>query len=144
MEPYWVRNLPAVNAGLNGLSAAFLLAGYAAIRAGHRRGHAALMVAALTSSSAFLACYLVYHYFAHITRFQGPPAARGIYLSILLSHTVLAVVIVPMVLVTVVRAVRSRFEAHRRIARKTLPMWVYVSVTGVVIYWMLYHLYPSR
>lgn len=144
MEPEWVRNLPAVNAALNALSGAFLVAGYAAIRRGRRRGHAAFMCAALASSSAFLVCYLAYHYFARITRFQGPPPARAVYLAILLSHTVLAAVIVPMVLLTVWRAARARFDAHRRVARKTLPLWIYVSVTGVVIYWMLYHLYPSR
>jgi uncharacterized membrane protein YozB (DUF420 family) len=136
--------LPGINAGLNALAAAFLVAGYLLIRAGRRRGHIACMVAALASSAAFLACYLVYHYFAQITRFQGPAAARAVYLAILLTHTVLAAVIVPMVALTVVRAARSRFEAHRRIARKTLPLWIYVSVTGVVIYWMLYHLFPSR
>jgi len=96
------------------------------------------MLAALTSSSAFLVSYLVYHYQVGSVRYTGQGVARTIYFTILLTHTVLAVAIVPLVLVTLVRALRERFDAHRRIARITLPLWAYVSVTGVVIYWMLY------
>ncbi len=139
-----VAFLPAVNASLNALSAILLALGFVFIRRGNRRVHAGFMVSALASSSAFLACYLVYHYFHGSTRFAGPAGVRAVYLAILLTHTVLATAIVPMILVTVWRAARGNFDRHRRIARWTLPLWFYVSVTGVVIYWMLYHLYPSR
>ena len=98
------------------------------------------MLAALTSSSLFLTSYLVYHFQVGSVPFKGQGAVRTVYFAILLTHTVLAVAIVPLVGVTVVRALRGRFPAHRRIARITLPLWAYVSVTGVVIYWMLYRL----
>ena len=98
------------------------------------------MIAALCTSALFLASYLVYHAQVGSVRFQGPGPVRTLYFTILLTHTVLAVAIVPLVLITVTRALRSRFDAHRRIARITLPLWAYVSVTGVVVYWMLYRL----
>ena len=101
------------------------------------------MVAAFMTSVAFLACYLYYHYQVGSVRFQGRGWIRPVYFTILISHTVLAVAIVPMVLVTLVRALRERFDAHKRIARWTLPLWLYVSVTGVVVYLLVYHLYPS-
>jgi len=110
------------------------------IRAGRREAHRRFMIGALSTSALFLASYLVYHFQVGSVRFTGQGTIRTVYFTILLTHTVLAVAIVPLVMVTVVRALRARFDAHRRIARVTLPIWAYVSVTGVVIYWMLYRL----
>ena len=101
------------------------------------------MLAACTSSTLFLFSYLVYHYQVGSVSFKGQGAVRILYFTILLTHTILAVVVVPMALITLVRALRNKFDAHRRIARWTLPIWLYVSVTGVVVYWMLYWLIPS-
>jgi uncharacterized membrane protein YozB (DUF420 family) len=135
-----LTDLPALNATLNATSAVLLAAGWVLIRSGRRRAHQRVMLAALATSSLFLASYLVYHANVGSVRYQGQGVLRTIYFSILLTHTVLAAAIVPMVLVTTVRALRDRFDAHRRIARVTLPLWGYVSVTGVVIYWMLYRM----
>jgi uncharacterized membrane protein YozB (DUF420 family) len=135
-----VSDLPAVNASLNALCALLLGAGYALIRAGRRNAHRNCMLAALVTSTVFLASYLVYHYHVGSVRFTGQGSLRTLYFTILVSHTVLAVVIVPLVAMTATRALRQRFDEHRRIARVTLPLWAYVSVTGVVIYWMLYRL----
>ncbi len=135
-----VADLPTLNATLNGLSAALLLCGYLMIRTGRKRAHRNCMVAALGCSTLFLGSYLVYHYRVGSVRFGGEGLLRAVYLTVLASHTVLAAVIVPLVLLTFARAVGGRFEAHRRIARITLPLWAYVSVTGVVVYWMLYRL----
>ena len=135
-----VSDLPAVNASLNGLSALLLGAGYACIRSGRRDAHRNCMMAALVSSTLFLSSYLVYHFHVGSVRFTGQGPIRTAYFAILLTHTILAVLIVPLVATTVTRALRERFDAHRRIARITLPLWTYVSVTGVVIYWMLYRL----
>ena len=135
-----VRDLPALNAGLNATSALLLLTGYLLIRAGRRDAHRRVMLAALTCSGLFLASYLVYHFNVGSVRFRGTGALRAVYLTILISHTLLAVAILPLVLVTTSRALRGRFEAHRRIARYTLPIWGYVSVTGVIVYWMLYRM----
>ena len=138
-------DLPAVNASLNALSAVFLSAGYYFIRRQNRDAHRNCMVAAFVTSILFLVCYLTYHghraYVLHAgpTRFLEPAWFRPVYLTILLTHTILAVVIVPMVLVTLNRALKERFELHRKIARWTWPLWMYVSVTGVVIYFLLYH-----
>jgi uncharacterized membrane protein YozB (DUF420 family) len=135
-----VRDLPALNAVLNATSAALLAYGYSRIRRGDVTGHRRAMIAALVSSGLFLTSYLYYHFHVGSVRFQGIGTIRTVYFTILLTHTILAVVIVPLVLVTVARALRGRLEAHRRVARWTLPLWGYVSVTGVVIYWMLYRL----
>ncbi len=135
-----LASLPGLNATLNALCAACLLTGYLMIRAGRRKAHRNCMLAALACSTLFLVSYLVYHYRVGSVRFAGDGLLRTAYLTILISHTVLAVAIVPLVLVTLVRALRERFDAHRRIARLTLPLWAYVSVTGVVVYWMLYRL----
>lgn len=135
-----IADLPALNATLNGASFAFLLAGYLFVRARRLAAHRNCMLAALACSTAFLASYLVYHARVGSVRFTGEGALRAVYLSILFTHTILAALIVPLVLVTLARALRSRFEAHRRIARWTLPLWAYVSLTGVVVYWMLYRL----
>lgn len=135
-----VRDLPTLNAILNATSAVLLAAGYVLIRQGRQAAHRKVMIAALGSSALFLVSYLVYHAQVGSVRFTGQGLIRTVYFTILVSHTVLAAAIVPLVLVTVSRALRGRFEAHRRIARITLPLWGYVSVTGVVIYWMLYRL----
>lgn len=135
-----LRHLPTLNASLNALAAGLLLLGYAAIRSGRREVHRRLMLAALCTSAAFLASYLVYHFHVGSVRFTGQGTVRTVYLSILLTHTVLAAASVPLVGATLFKALSGRFESHRRWARWTLPVWAYVSVTGVVIYWMLYRL----
>jgi uncharacterized membrane protein YozB (DUF420 family) len=132
---------PALNATLNGSSAVLLLIGRWFI--GRRRIsiHRAFMIAALVSSSAFLVSYLYYHAHVGSVHFQGQGWSRPVYFSILISHTILAAVVVPMVIITLSRALRERFDRHRAIARWTFPVWMYVSVTGVIIYVMLYHLF---
>ena len=135
-----VTDLPALNACLNATSAVLLGAGYVLIRRGRRQAHQRVMLAALVSSALFLTSYLVYHAQVGSVRFRGQGPVRTLYFTILLTHTVLAVVIVPLVGMTLVPALRERFDRHRRLARITLPLWAYVSVTGVVIYWMLYRL----
>ena len=135
-----IRDLPALNAILNATSAGLLALGYVLIRRGRREAHQQVMQAALACSALFLASYLTYHAQVGSVHFQGQGPIRTVYFSILISHTILAIVIVPMVLVTFVRARRGRFDRHRAIARVTLPLWAYVSVTGVVVYWMLYRL----
>ena len=135
-----ISDLPSLNATLNALATVFLVAGYLSIRRGHRALHQRCMIAALVISTAFLASYLVYHYHAGSRPFPGHGALRVVYLAILFTHIPLAALIVPLALVTASRGLRGRFEKHVRIARWTLPLWLYVSVTGVVIYFMLYHL----
>ena len=135
-----VADLPALNAFLNASSALLLATGYVLIRRGRRDAHKRVMLAALVSSALFLTSYLVYHAQVGSVRFRGQGAVRTVYFTILLTHTVLAVAIVPLVATTLVPALRGRFDRHRRLARITLPLWAYVSVTGVVIYWMLYRL----
>ncbi|HYU42659.1 MAG TPA: DUF420 domain-containing protein [Vicinamibacteria bacterium] len=135
-----VADLPALNAFLNASSALLLATGYVLIRRGRREAHKRVMLAALASSTIFLTSYLVYHAQVGSVRFRGQGAVRTVYFTILLTHTVLAVAIVPLVATTLVPALRGRFDRHRRLARITLPLWAYVSVTGVVIYWMLYRL----
>ena len=145
-----LSDLPALNAVLNGLSALLLCGGYLAIKGGNKRRHIQCMVAALSTSTLFLISYVVYHvgmqrlYGEAHTTFQNPAWFRPIYLTILLTHLVLAIAIVPMVLMTVVRAAKGDFERHKRIARWTWPAWMYVSVTGVVIYLILYQIFPQR
>jgi len=133
-------DLPGVNATLNAATAVLLLIGYGLIRRGHRRAHRAVMLSAFALSVLFLFSYLWYHAHAGTTRFPGRGWIRPVYFAILISHTVLAAAIVPLVLVTLARALRSDFPRHKRLARWTLPVWLYVSVTGVVIYGMLYRL----
>lgn len=135
-----LRVLPTLNAILNATSALLLATGYLLIRRGHREAHKRVMICAFLTSSLFLTSYLVYHFQVGSVPFEKQGWIRTLYLSILISHTGLAVVIVPLVLLTLVRALRERFDRHRRIARVTLPLWAYVSVTGVVVYWMLYRL----
>ena len=143
-------DLPVVNATLNGLSAILLGAGYYFIRQENREAHRNCMLAAFVTSTLFLGCYLTYHgYLAYQlhrgpTVFRDPAWFRPIYLGILLTHTLLAIVIVPLVLITLQRALRQRFEFHKKIARWTWPLWMYVSVTGVLIYLLLYRIFPQR
>ena len=140
---------PAINATLNGASAVLLLTGRRLIAQRKIQQHRAVMISAVITSSLFLVCYLTYHallqIYAHgaITRFQGTGLSRPIYFSILLSHTILAVVTVPLVLITLNRGLHARFDKHRAIARWTFPIWLYVSVTGVVIYFMLYQWFAA-
>lgn len=136
--------LPHLNASLNATSGLLLLAGFFFIRRRRVTAHLICMVAALCVSALFLVSYLIYHYNYGSVRFTGQGAVRQFYLAILLTHTVLAVVIVPLILLTVRRAARGEFRLHRRLARWTYPLWLYVSATGVVVYLMLYHLYPAR
>lgn len=136
--------LPHLNATLNASSFVLLTSGYFFIRRKRVIAHRNCQIAALTVSVLFLISYLTYHYHHGATRFAGQGIARPIYFTILTTHTILAVVIVPFVIITVRRAKRGDFQRHKRIARLTLPMWLYVSITGVVVYLMLYHLYPSN
>jgi putative membrane protein len=135
-----VTDLPAVNATLNGIATLFLVAGWISIRRNAVDRHRACMIAALACSALFLTSYLVYHYHAGSRPFTGTGAIRTFYFTILITHVILAMAIVPMVLLTVVHAWRERFARHRAIARWTLPLWLYVSVTGVVVYLMLYQM----
>lgn len=137
-----LRALPALNACLNAASAVLLALGYRFIRRGRVEAHRACMLAAFAVSTLFLVSYLTYHFQVGSVSFGGQGWARPVYYAILISHTVLAAAIVPLALVTLRRAWKGRFGAHRRIARWTLPVWLYVSATGVVVYLMLYHLFP--
>ena len=140
-----IQDLPAINATLNGLSAIFLTLGFIAIKRGNKIAHRNCMIAAFSTSVIFLACYLTYHALTPgVTRFVNPPAWRPIYLTILLTHTVLATIIVPLILRTLWLARKQNFEAHKKIACWTWPLWMYVSVTGVVIYLMLYQIFPQK
>jgi putative membrane protein len=132
--------LPSVNAALNATCAALLTCGYVMIRSGRREAHRAFMLGAFASSVLFLTCYVIYHAQSGSHPFPGHGIARGVYLAILLTHVVLAAVILPMVLVTLARAFGARYSRHAAIARWTLPLWLYVSVTGVVVYVMLYRM----
>ncbi len=134
----------ALNATLNGTSAILLACGYVAIRARKIAVHKAFMIAAFLTSTAFLISYLAYHYRVGHVVFQGQGWIRPVYFTLLLTHTVLAAVIVPMIIVTLRRAWLERFDKHRLIARWTLPLWLYVSVTGVIVYLMVYQIYPSK
>src|SRR6266576_2338093 len=133
--------LPAVNATLNALSGVFLLIGYVLIRRKRIQAHKRFMLAACTTSLLFLVCYVTNHYLRHgiVTRFTGTGIIRPIYFSILISHTILAVTIVPLAIVTVLNGLKMRVPQHRRIAKWTFPLWMYVSVTGVIVYFFLYH-----
>jgi uncharacterized membrane protein YozB (DUF420 family) len=135
-----ISDLPAANAALNALSALWLSIGYFFIRQKKISAHRFCMLAALVTSTLFLLSYLTYHYHVGSKPFQGQGAIRTVYFTILLTHTVLATAIVPMALITLFRALRERFEKHKRIARWTLPLWFYVSITGVIIYLMLYQM----
>ena len=144
-----LADLPVVNAALNGTSALLLSLGYYFIRTKNQGAHRNCMIAAFCTSILFLSCYITYHsYLGYVlhrgpTVFKQPAWFRPFYLAILLTHTILAVVIVPLALITLSRAVQQRFELHRKIARWTWPIWMYVSVTGVLIYLLLYRIFPQ-
>ncbi len=132
--------LPGINASLNSISALLLAIGYILIRRGRVAAHRFCMLSAFATSTLFLLSYLTYHFQVGSVPYEGQGWVRPLYFSILISHIILAAAIVPLALVTLVRAVRGKFERHKRIARWTLPIWLYVSVTGVIVYWMLYWL----
>ena len=135
----------ALNASLNGLSAILLAGGYAAIRAGKRDVHKVFMVSAFAVSTVFLVSYVVYHIrVGHVVLFQGQGWIRPVYFTLLTSHTILAIVIVPLILITLRRAWLERFDKHKLIARWTLPLWFYVCVTGVIVYLMVYQIYAPK
>lgn len=136
--------LPHLNAALNASSFILLSSGYYFIRRGRVMAHRNCQLSALTASSIFLISYVIYHQHHGATHFTGQGIARPIYFTILTTHTLMAVIIVPFVIVTLRRALRRDFLRHRALARWTLPMWLYVSITGVLVYLMLYHLYPSH
>ena len=137
LEP---THLPTVNATLNGISAVLLVIGYALIRRRKIAAHRAVMIAAFSCSVLFLISYLTYHFQVGSVKFQGTGGVRTVYFTILLTHTVLAAAVPFLAVITLVRALRERFDRHRAIARWTLPIWLYVSVTGVAVYWMLYRM----
>jgi uncharacterized membrane protein YozB (DUF420 family) len=140
-----LHDLPVVNATLNGLSAIFLGAGYSFIRKKNIPAHRACMISAFVTSVIFLCCYLTYHIFVHtVTHFRDPAWFRPYYLTLLTTHTILAVVIVPLILMTLSRGLKGQFDRHRAIARWTWPLWMYVSVTGVIVYLILYQIFPQR
>ena len=136
-----ITSLPSVNATLNATSAVLLIVGYYQIRQGHQQAHRTCMLAAFSVSMLFLVSYLIYHFHAGTTHFTGQGWIRLVYFALLLSHTVLAALVPFLAVLTLSRALRQQFDRHRAIARWTLPIWLYVSVTGVVIYWLLYHVY---
>jgi uncharacterized membrane protein YozB (DUF420 family) len=136
---------PAFNASLNGLSAILLTGGYVAIRSGKRDVHKVFMISAFAASTVFLISYVTYHLrTGRVVLFQGQGWIRPVYFTLLTSHTILAVLIVPLILITLRRAWLERFDKHRLIARWTLPLWFYVSVTGVIVYFMVYQIYAPR
>lgn len=138
-----VSLFPTLNATLNGASAVLIARGYTLIRKRQIAAHRKYMLGAVVTSSLFLVSYLYYHFHVGSVRFQGQGWVRPLYFGILLTHTVLAASLVALVPLTLLRALRERFDRHRKIARWTYPIWMYVSITGVVIYLMLYHLFPA-
>ena len=140
----FVANLPTLNATLNSLSAILLTCGFVAIRRKHVHVHRSCMLSAFGVSILFLISYVIYHAQAGSTPFPGRGWLRPLYFTILISHVILAIVILPMAIMTLRRALGGRFEEHRRIARWTWPVWMYVSVTGVVVYVLLYHIAAAR
>jgi uncharacterized membrane protein YozB (DUF420 family) len=133
---------PALNASLNGASAALLLTGRVLIAKRHMAAHRMCMIAAVVASALFLACYLFFHFKVGNILFLGQGWARPVYFAILISHVILAMVIVPLAIVTLNRGLRARYDKHRSIARWTWPLWMYVSITGVIVYFMLYQWFP--
>jgi len=137
------HDLPVVNASLNALSAVFITAGWRFIRSGRTRAHIVCMLCAVATSTLFLGCYLTYHISVRaFTRFTAPGLIHTVYIALLFSHVLLAFATVPLVTATLIPALRSRFDRHMRIAKWTLPIWLYVSVTGVLVYMMLYQWFP--
>ena len=142
MIPEQYAFFPALNATLNGTSAVLLVTGHWLISRGRIAAHRACMIAAVTASALFLSCYVYFHYRVGNISFLGQGWSRTLYFAILISHTSLAIVIVPLVIMTLSRGLRARYQQHRAIARWTYPLWVYVSVTGVFVYFMLYRWFP--
>ena len=136
-SPNWIGHLPTVNATLNGLAASFLLMGFAAIKAGRKPLHIASMVAATTTSSIFLAGYILHHYYYGDTSFTAEGFIRPLYFFILISHIILSMALVPLVMMTLYFALSGRFTRHKGLARWTFPIWMYVSVTGILVYLIL-------
>ncbi len=140
-----VTDLPAINASLNALSTVFLTAGFICIKRGRTIAHRNCMIAALITSTIFLGCYLYYHFTVEVvTKFVNPAWFRPIYIGLLISHVLLAVAILPLIAMTLTRAIKQRYELHKKIARWTWPLWMYVSVTGVLIYFLLYQIFPQK
>jgi uncharacterized membrane protein YozB (DUF420 family) len=135
-----IADLPALNASLNALASVFLVTGYVLIRRGHQTAHKRCMLTALVTSGLFLTSYVIYHANAGSVPFSGRGVVRVVYFAVLIPHVILAATILPLALVTTARALRADYPRHVRIARWTLPLWLYVSVTGVIVYLMLYHL----
>jgi uncharacterized membrane protein YozB (DUF420 family) len=142
-DPAQYAIFPVINATLNGTSAVLLLVGHNFIKRGRMAAHRTVMISAVVTSSLFLTSYVYYHWHVGSVRFPGHGFWRYVYYTILTSHTLLAITIVPLVIITLIRALRERFDRHAAIARWTYPLWLYVSVTGVVIYFMLYHLFAA-
>jgi len=139
-----LHHLPASNAFFNGLAGVFLAFGFFFIKRGNKTAHRNCMAAAMCSSALFLTGYLIYHFTVHgVTHFRDPAWFRPIYLTILITHLILAIAILPLILITLMFAIKGRFESHKKIARWTWPLWMYVSVTGVLIYWLLYVKFPQ-
>ena len=147
--PLWVFELPSTNATLNAICTVLLIAGWICIKRGLKKAHIGCMITALLVSVAFLSCYLTYHIMLQrhagtaSIRFTQEGAIRPVYFAILITHVFLAVVNLPMIILTVIPAIRRRFDKHKRIARWALPVWLYVSITGVIVYLMLYQWFPS-
>ena len=139
-----IQDLPIVNACLNALATVFLMFGFVFIKKGNKTAHRNCMVSAFVTSAVFLTCYLIYHFSTEVvTKFVEPEWFRPIYLVLLITHVVLAVVILPLIFITLSRALKERFDQHRKIARWTWPLWMYVSITGVLIYLLLYQIFPQ-
>jgi putative membrane protein len=144
-----IFDLPPVNATLNGLSTCLIAAGWSAIRSDRKRAHIACMITALVCSTAFLSCYLTYHFGLlsavgeGSVKFTADGWIRPVYYIVLVTHLILAFTILPLVIITVIPALRARFDRHRKLGRFTMPIWLYVSITGVIVYFMLYQWYPS-
>ena len=139
-----IQDLPIINACLNALATVFLMLGYLFIRQGNKTAHKKCMISAFLTSAVFLTCYLIYHFNTEVvTRFVNPSWFRPIYLVILITHVILAVVILPLIFMTFSRALKARYELHKKIAKWTWPLWMYVSITGVLIYLLLYQIFPQ-
>ena len=139
-----IQDLPIVNACLNALATVFLMLGFVYIKKGNKTAHRNCMISAFVTSAVFLTCYLTYHFSTEVvTKFVEPEWFRPIYFVLLITHVVLAVVILPLIFITLSRALKERFEKHRKIARWTWPLWMYVSITGVLIYLLLYQIFPQ-
>ena len=139
-----IQDLPIVNACLNALATVFLMLGFVYIKKGNKTAHRNCMISAFVTSAVFLTCYLIYHFSTEVvTKFVEPEWFRPIYLVLLITHVVLAVVILPLIFITLSRALKEQFDQHRKIARWTWPLWMYVSITGVLIYLLLYQIFPQ-